>query len=152
VSLVVDFPALTGRVLDGPELSAAAIRTYLCDAGVSRVVTDGGSKVLDYGRTQRTAPQPLFYALAVRDGGCRFGGCDRPVSWCHAHHIWEWEDGGPTKPANMVLLCGRHHHMVHRHRWTVALDADGTFRVTLTDGRDVVSRRPPPEAAQRLTA
>src|SRR4029453_9605542 len=39
VSVVVDLEKLTGRALDGVELSAAEIKTLLCDAGVSRVVT-----------------------------------------------------------------------------------------------------------------
>jgi hypothetical protein len=32
----------------------------------------------------------------VRDGGCVFPGCDRPLAWCDAHHLWHWVDGGPT--------------------------------------------------------
>jgi len=44
-------------------------------------------------------------ALIVRDGGCIFPGCDRPASWCDAHHIIHWLDSGPTDLWNLCLLC-----------------------------------------------
>ncbi len=47
--------------------------------------------------------------LAVRDGGCVFPGCDRPLAWCDAHHLRHWLHGGPTDLANLVLLCRAHH-------------------------------------------
>jgi hypothetical protein len=58
-------------------------------------------------------------ALVVRDRGCAFPGCGRPARWCHAHHIWFWADGGPTKLSNLVLLCGHHHRVVQNHGWDV---------------------------------
>lgn len=47
------------------------------------------------------------------DKGCSFPGCDRPPSWCQAHHIRHWIDGGVTDIDNLTLLCERHHHVVH---------------------------------------
>ncbi|MEP6482771.1 MAG: HNH endonuclease signature motif containing protein [Rhodoglobus sp.] len=41
----------------------------------------------------------------MRDGGCRFPGCDRPPSWCEAHHIVPWSHGGRTDLADGLLLC-----------------------------------------------
>lgn len=43
--------------------------------------------------------------LAVRDGGCSFPNCDRPLAWCEAHHLRHWLHGGPTDLANLALLC-----------------------------------------------
>src|SRR5512133_2989984 len=43
------------------------------------------------GRPARPTPR-----LAVRDGGCVFPCCDRPLAWCEAHHLWHWRHGGPT--------------------------------------------------------
>jgi hypothetical protein len=31
----------------------------------------------------------------------------------HAHHLQHWEDGGPTVPSNLVMLCGQHHRALH---------------------------------------
>ncbi len=73
----------------------------------------------------RIVPRPIRRALVIRDGGCAFPGCGRPARWCHAHHIWFWADGGPTKLSNLVLLCGHHHRVVHHHGWDVDIGPDG---------------------------
>ncbi|HXJ66316.1 MAG TPA: HNH endonuclease signature motif containing protein, partial [Actinomycetota bacterium] len=36
-----------------------------------------------------------------------------PSGWCEAHHVVHWADGGDTKLHNLVLLCRRHHRMLH---------------------------------------
>lgn len=135
-----------GWLLDGTVLDAATVQRLACDAGVHRVVTRGGSTILDYGRTVRTAPANLFAALAARDGHCRFPGCDRPPEWCEAHHLHHWAAGGDTKLEEMVLGCSRHHHLLHQPGWDGKLLPDGTFVVTTPDGRTLESKpqgRPP---------
>jgi hypothetical protein len=102
---------------------------------VHRVVTDGGSTILDYGRTTRDISTALFVALALRDGHCRHPGCDRKPMWCEAHHVIPWEIGGPTNLANLVLKCSRHHHLGHRPGWSEKLKPDGTLVLTAPDGR-----------------
>ena len=37
---------------------------------------------LEVGRATRVVSPAQRTALAVRDGGCRYPGCDRPVAWC----------------------------------------------------------------------
>ncbi|HUP86230.1 MAG TPA: DUF222 domain-containing protein, partial [Acidimicrobiales bacterium] len=114
LNVVVDLAQRTGRTLDGVLLDTDTVRVLLCDANVHRVVTDGASTILDYGRSTRTAPPPLFTSLALRDGHCRLvNGCDRGPEWCDAHHVAPWEDGGETSLHNMVLACSRHHHLLH---------------------------------------
>ena len=51
-------------------------------------------------------------ALRSRDRGCRFPGCthDRFID---AHHIKHWVNGGKISLDNLVLLCRRHHRLVH---------------------------------------
>ena len=114
----------------------------LCDCVIHRVLRSG-TAVLEYGRATRTVSRHLFRALAVRDQGCRFPGCDRPVSWCDAHHVVHWRHGGHTHPDNLVLLCSRHHHQVHAPGWTAALSPDGTFVIRTVDGRERRSAPPP---------
>src|SRR6266545_790889 len=57
--------------------------------------------------------------LAVRDGGCSFPNCDRPLAWCEAHHLRHWLHGGPTDLANLALLCRTHHRAVHEAGWQI---------------------------------
>ena len=71
----------------------------------------------------------------LRDSGCRFPGCDRPTDWCEGHHIQHWRDGGSTRLSNLVLLCSRHHHVIHLPGWQLDLKPTGTLEVTDPQGR-----------------
>lgn len=138
VNVVIGLPDLerggAGRSVDGLPFDAAAMRRLLCDANVHRVITDGRSSILDYGRATRTIPPAVYTSLLLRDLGCRYPGCDRPGEWCEGHHIWHWERGGPTRLDNLVLLCSRHHHLVHMKGWHIKLRPDGAVEVTQPDG------------------
>jgi hypothetical protein len=130
VLTVVDWATLTdgtlGRsdgVFTGP-LHPADVRELLCDCSVSRVVTGPESEVLDVGRSRRTIPPSLRRALIVRDGGCAFPSCNRPPGWCDAHHLVHWADGGATSIGNTVLLCDRHHHVLHEPGWNAVVEGE----------------------------
>jgi uncharacterized protein DUF222/HNH endonuclease len=103
----------------GSGLSAEAARRLACDAQVIPTVLGAHSEPLDVGRASYTVPAPMRRALIVRDRGCAFPGCDRPPSWCQAHHILEWANGGPTALHNLVLLCDHHHDRVHAQDWQI---------------------------------
>jgi hypothetical protein len=135
--------------VDGTHFDRTSTDRLLCDAAIHRVLSHGRSAVLDYGTTTRTIPAPLYNALVVRDRHCRFPGCDRPAAWCEGHHIHPWQAGGPTQPANLVLLCSRHHHLLHRPRWHTKLLPDATLEVTDPTGR-VRTSQPPAGRAQPL--
>ena len=116
-------------------VSSETIRRMCCDANIIRIVTDGASEILDLGRTVRTAPPRFKRALAARDRGCVFPGCDRPPGHCRAHHIKWWDrDGGETSLQNLALLCHHHHHLVHEGRWTLTRAPDGTLQFHKPDG------------------
>jgi Domain of unknown function (DUF222)/HNH endonuclease len=85
---------------------------------------------LELGRTTRVVQPAQRTALAVRDGGCVFPGCDRPLAWCEAHHIQHWLDGGPTDLDNLVLLCRAHHRAVHEGGWQLQRQPDGRLTAT----------------------
>jgi hypothetical protein len=118
---------------------------------VHRVITEGRSSVLDYGHTDQAIPANLFNALVARDRGCRFPGCDRPSAWCEGHHVWHWVRNGPTALWNLVLLCSRHHHLLHQPGWAVKLRPDGLVEVTRPDGV-VMTDAPPGYIDQLLVA
>ena len=77
------------------------------------------------GRTSRVVPTHLRRALAARDNGCAFPGCDRPPGWCEAHHIQEWQHGGATALPNLVLMCRFHHRLVHNTEWVITTTRAG---------------------------
>jgi Domain of unknown function (DUF222) len=113
----------------GPVDARTAFRLS-CDASIVRVVMGGNSQPLDVGRLTPVVPAGMRRALIIRDRHCRFPGCDRPPSWCDAHHIVHWADGGDTSMENLLLMCRRHHRIVHRHG----------FSLSLIDGRPVFRR------------
>ncbi|XVU23518.1 DUF222 domain-containing protein [Actinoplanes sp. CA-054009] len=111
----------------GARLSAETARRLACDARILPVVLGGQSQVLDLGRSCRLATGPLRRALNARDGGCAFPDCDRPARWTDAHHVLSWAEGGTTTLDNLVLLCRRHHRLIHHPTagWRIRLNADG---------------------------
>jgi hypothetical protein len=88
----------------------------------SGTLTHLGS-VLDLGRRSRTISPALRRALEFRDGGCRFPGCG--LKFTEGHHIWHWADGGPTSLDNLVLLCLRHHRLVHEGDFSIEMGPTG---------------------------
>jgi hypothetical protein len=104
----------TAALSTGDDVSAAEARRIACNAGILPIVLGGGSAVLDLGRTARLFDKTQRVALAARDGGCAFPGCDRPPARTEAHHVTPWACGGKTDVANGALLCGFHHRLVRR--------------------------------------
>jgi hypothetical protein len=102
---------------------------------------------LEVGRATRVVHPAQRAALAVRDGGCVFPGCDRPLAWCDAHHLWHWVDGGPTDLINLALLCRAHHRVVHEGGWQLTRGPDGRFTATPGPPPHRWHRRQPSPAA-----
>jgi HNH endonuclease len=111
---------------------------------------DPGPSILDYGTATRTIPAPLYNALVIRDRHCRFPGCDRPAAWCEGHHVRPWLSGGPTQLSNLVLVCSRHHHLLHQPGWHAKLLPDATLDVTDPQGRKRTTTPPGPRRAPPL--
>lgn len=107
----------------GP-ISARTAELVMCEASVAAALLDEHGVPLDVGREHRLFPPGLRKALAIRDGGCAFPGCGLPPSWCDAHHVDHWEHGGPTCLDNGVLLCRRHHTLLHHSDWEVFIGHD----------------------------
>ena len=110
---------------DGTTIPAEDVRRLACDATVIPAVLGSGSQPLDIGRATRVVPAGMRRALILRDSHCAFPGCETPARWCHAHHITYWSQLGPTALGNLVLLCGRHHRLIHHSDWDVTMGADG---------------------------
>jgi hypothetical protein len=96
---------------DGPPVALETARRLACDASLV-AASDRDGRTPRLGRKRRTIPVALRRALRARDGGCRFPGCDNR-RFLHAHHVRHWAHGGETSLDNLVLLCSRHHRLVH---------------------------------------
>ena len=95
-----------------------SVRRLLCDSSMIPVVEDHQGIPLNVGRKQRVVSPPMKRALRGRDKCCRFPGCDHH-QWLDAHHVKHWIDGGETSMANTLLLCGRHHRLLHEGGFSI---------------------------------
>jgi hypothetical protein len=105
---------------DGPALAPETARRLACDASV-RLLHERSGELLDLGRKTRKISFRLRQALKRRDRGCCYPGCTN-ARYLHAHHIDHWTTGGSTNRDNLILLCTRHHRLVHEGGYTVDKD------------------------------
>ena len=132
----------TGRGLgrlDGQSdpVSILTVQRLTCTGATEEVTFDEAGRALDVGREQRTFTRRQREALAVRDGGCMMPDCERPPSWCEAHHIRFWvRDHGPTNTADGILLCKHHHLLAHNNGWEIRRDTDHAYWLIPPPERD----------------
>jgi len=108
-------------------VSIATVERHACSAGTVMLTvdasTDNAGQPLRLGRERRLFSRAQRIALAARDGGCRWPGCERPPSWCEAHHIEHWQrDQGRTDVESGILLCRHHHLLAHNNGWEIMRD------------------------------
>src|SRR5206468_3902460 len=117
--LVAQVDPLSGwaRLPDGELLPPETVRSSLAGlpAGATlRSLQPDDLARHDSGRSSREPSQALRDLLGAVDGErCRFPSCTRRRK-LHAHHVQWWSEGGGTDLDNLVLLCSRHHTVVHR--------------------------------------
>jgi hypothetical protein len=131
-------------------ISAASVERLACDCNVTRILLGADSQVIDVGRSKRVVSPAQRRAMNVRDKGCRWPGCDRPASYTSGHHLVHWAKGGPTDLDNLVLLCLRHHWLVHEGKWQlVQTESGGILAVPpLLDLFQQLARVADPEAVE----
>jgi hypothetical protein len=155
----------------GPVIPDLLARFLACDAQV-QVMTYRLGQLTGIHPSQRTPNRAMRRYLARRDQGCTHPLCTQRL-WLHAHHIVHWEDGGPTAPHNLVLLCPLHHRALHLGEFSIVGDPEaGNLRFLDRWGNTIGppdldppggdpprhDRRPPgtspyrPPLAERLTA
>jgi hypothetical protein len=118
-------------------ISAKTVERLACDCSVTRILLGSDSMVIDVGRARRVISGPQRKALNARDKGCVWPGCDRPASWTSGHHLDHWIHGGRGDLPKLILLCYRHHWMVHEGGWQIVRSDDGcitTIPPTVTFG------------------
>ena len=88
---------------------------------------------LNLSRKHRLVQPALRRALEARDRGCRFPGCSHE-RWLDAHHVVHWADGGETSLDNTLLLCSRHHRLLHEGGFAIRADANGEWQFQNANG------------------
>jgi hypothetical protein len=143
VTLVVraDEPDATPTSVNGARLQDGTTRTLCCDPDLYAVVVDSLGVPLDLGRHVRLASAAQRRAVAARDGGCVFPGCDSPIAWTDNHHVHHHRLGGATAVENLASLCRRHHGITHRKGWEMHATPDGWFRWRTPTGHTFSSQR-----------
>lgn len=95
-----------------------------CAPGMYRILTAPGTGVaVQFGQERYRIPAELRRFLQVRDGTCRFIGCNRQASRCEIDHVTDWQYLGPTDAVNLTSECSGHHRLKHGSGWTLTQDA-----------------------------
>jgi hypothetical protein len=133
--------------LNGQRITPATAQHLGLHAGapLTTVLIDHRGLPLSVGRTSRHPTTAQRLALHLRDHGhCRYPGC--PNQRTDAHHLIDWDHLGPTDLDNLLQLCSRHHHLVHRAGLTISYDRD-TNHATYhrPDGTQIATRTPNPD-------
>lgn len=133
ISVAVDLPTLLGLAENPGQLAgygaipASVARKLAADGTWQRFISDPTTgNLLDFGREKYLPPQELVDFLLARDRTCRFPGCGRSGQLADIDHAQSWESGGETNPANLGLLCRRHHRMKTHGGWKLESNADGS--------------------------
>jgi hypothetical protein len=134
---------------DGTRISTEALRRVACDAALVPTLTDPAGTTLDVGRRTRAIPPALRRALWVRDRGCRFPGCTH-TRFLHGHHIQHWLHGGRTALDNLVLLCSRHHGLVHEGGFRIRVAEDGALSFEAPGRKPLIAVPAPPAVDDAL--
>jgi len=133
ISVAIDLPTLLGLAENPGQLAgygaipASVARRLAADGNWQRFISDPTTgNLLDFGREKYTPPQELVDYLLARDRICRFPGCRRTGQSLDIDHAHSWESGGETNPANLGLLCRRHHRMKTHGGWSLESNPDGS--------------------------
>ncbi len=138
VRITVAEPALRSGVgfgrIDGQSgvVSIDTVKRMLCDAKALRAGFDANGTYIEV-FDDPLAENRLYNSrqreiLAAKFGGCMDPNCDRPPSWCEAHHIqFIKRDGGKTTISNAILLCKHHHLLYHNRGYEIFQDDSGTY-------------------------
>ncbi len=113
-----------------------------CLSDLTPITTGDQSQVLNVGRTRRHANRQQRRAILARQGGvCAAPGCNN--THLEIHHITWWSRGGRTDLDDMVGLCVRCHHLVHRELLNVTAEGNGQVTFSTKSGKPLERQNPP---------
>jgi hypothetical protein len=109
-------------------VSLQTAQRLLCDAEIHTVAFDPNGHYVESNSDSRLYSRKQREVLAAKFGGCMDPDCDRPPSWCEAHHILQWlRDHERTLINNGILLCKYHHLLYHNKGYEIVVDRSGDY-------------------------
>jgi hypothetical protein len=110
--LVVHVPKDGPAEVAGIPLPDAMVASLRANATIEPVLVDDGAPVVVGARGQALSPK-IVRAVLLRDGHCRWPGCDRR-NGLQIHHLIPRSQGGNDDIANLAAVCAGgitdHHH------------------------------------------
>jgi len=108
VRMVVHVPLHGPAEVAGIPLPDAMVEALRAQATIEPVLVDDDGAVLEVGRAQSAISTKIQRAVLLRDGHCRWPGCDR-ARHLHVHHLIPRTWGGSDEIANLAVVCSHHH-------------------------------------------
>jgi Domain of unknown function (DUF222)/HNH endonuclease len=133
---------LAGELEHHGLIDVETVQRIACDATVVVAVDDSAGHTMYEGRARRFPSGAQRREIIRRDRHCRFPGCTN-AAFVVVHHIRPWKPGGPTDLDNLVLLCKKHHGVVHRKGWSLSGNPNQELSIKVPNGRVMVSRPSP---------
>ena len=133
VTIHVDQTALAGDV-GRSSVPLETVKRLCCD-GQAVVLTEAeNGEPLSIGRKSRVVPKGIERAVRSRDRNtCRFPGCNN-TRFVEIHHIEHWANGGETATHQLMLLCSKHHTLLHEGRFRIDKDFRDAWQFFRPDG------------------
>ena len=110
--LVVQVPASGPATIVGIPLPDELVESVRAHAKIETTVIDPDGAEIARSRAKSTLPPRITRAVRLRDGTCRWPGCDRRTG-LQVHHLWPRSWGGGDEIANLAAVCtggGTDHH------------------------------------------
>ena len=112
VTIHVDEAALAGDA-GRSSVPIESVKRHCCDGRAVVITETSEGEPLAIGRKSRIVPTGIERAVRARDNNtCTFPGC-RNHRFLNCHHVEHWCNEGDTNLGNLLLLCTRHHTLVH---------------------------------------
>jgi len=134
-------------------LPIESVKRLCCDGHALVITEDDKGEPLSIGRKSRIVPKVLQRAVRARDSNCcTFPGCANR-RFLNYHHVKHWSNNGETSLDNLMLLCTRHHTLVHEGGFRIEKDFQDRWTYLRPDGiaipkfgyhsRDMIDENPP---------
>jgi hypothetical protein len=115
-------------------LPIESVKRLCCDGHAVVIKEDAKGEPLSIGRKSRIVPTAMQRALRARDSNCcTFPGCHNK-RFLHNHHVRHWSNSGETNLDNLMLLCTRHHTLVHEGGFRIEKDFQDRWSFLRPDG------------------
>jgi hypothetical protein len=112
--LVVHVPQHGTATVAGIPLPDAMVEQLRANATIEPVLVDERGLPVAIGRRESVLSSKITRGVLLRDGHCRWPGCDRRHG-LEVHHLVPRSCGGSDDVANLAVVCATHHRQLVPH-------------------------------------